>query len=315
MLIKEIVTRQEPILLELTYDPNLVKDVPNYRGVKFTWDKNVKLFKSAKTGEFIPKTDPVHRALIKQPVNKPARRATKKPGIGSRISGALGMDGVLAGTRGTQRGIAGKIGSGAGNIIGRAMDNLAGATARGIQNFKKGMKDAERERNAPENQLDDFNYKVGGQWKDGDVDPRKFIKDPKNFPATTDRRYKNPNYNKTIGKDHFILDWPSVRQGKAKTPGQTKKLTPKGYDYGAQPGGFQQQNLDPNLRNVNNPADDMANLKILVQKNAITQQDANDIIAIANDGGFQLNKAYGIWQKEKNPAAQRYRRVTDPNVK
>ena len=44
MLIKEIVTRQEPILLELTYDPNLVKDVPNYRGVKFTWDKNVKLF-------------------------------------------------------------------------------------------------------------------------------------------------------------------------------------------------------------------------------------------------------------------------------
>ena len=59
----------------------------------------------------------------------------------------------------------------------------------------------------------------------------------------------------------------------------------------------------------------MANLKILVQKKAITQQDANDIIAIANDGGFQLNKAYGIWQKEKNPAAQRYRRVTDPNVK
>ena len=106
-----------------------------------------------------------------------------------------------------------------------------------------------------------------------------------------------------------------VRQGKAKTPGQTKKLTPKGYDYGAQPDSFQQQNLDPNLRNVNNPADDMANLKILVQKNAITQQDANDIIAIANDGGLQLNKAYGIWQKEKNPAAQRYRRVTDPNVK
>ena len=51
MLIKEIVTRQEPILLELTYDPNLVKDVPNYRGVKFAWDKKVKLFKSAKTVE------------------------------------------------------------------------------------------------------------------------------------------------------------------------------------------------------------------------------------------------------------------------
>ena len=129
MLIKEIVTRQEPILLELTYDPNLVKDVPNYRGTKFTWDKKVKLFKSAKTGEFIPKTDPLHRALIKEPVNKPARRATKKPGIGSRISGALGMDGVLAGTRGAQRGPAGTGMSGVGNIIGRAMDNLAGATA------------------------------------------------------------------------------------------------------------------------------------------------------------------------------------------
>ena len=54
MLIKEIVTDNQPILVELRYDPNLVKNT-EYKGVKFAWDKNVKLFKSAKTGQFIPK--------------------------------------------------------------------------------------------------------------------------------------------------------------------------------------------------------------------------------------------------------------------
>ena len=302
MLIKEIVTDNQPILVELRYDPNLVKNT-EYKGVKFAWDKNVKLFKSAKTGQFIPKTDPVHRALLKQPVNKPARQAAKKPGIGSKISGALGMDGVLAGTRGTQRGIVSKVGSGVGNIVGRAMDNIAGMTARGVKGGIDKLKQRRQQKKLDrETQADLDDYTVTDQKviPKGEKDPRKEIKDPNvNNKNTKDKRYKNPNFGKTVGKDVYKIDWEKARKEGGNKPLQFKKpLELIGRVNVGNPL-YQKRRGNRDMEDVNMTSDDMKNLVKLVQAGTVSKEDANKIIKIANDGNMHLNKAYRIWQNEQ----------------
>ena len=302
MLIKEIVTDNQPILVELRYDPNLVKNT-EYKGVKFAWDKNVKLFKSAKTGQFIPKTDPVHRALLKQPVNKPARQAAKKPGLISRGVKALGMGGVLAGTRGTKRGIASKTLSGVGNIIGRPMDNIADATARSVKDaINKNKQHRKQKKLDQETQSDLDDYSVTDQKviPKGEKDPRKEIKDPNvNNKNTKDKRYKNPNFGKTVGKDVYKIDWEKARKEGGNKPLQFKKpLELIGRVNVGNPL-YQKRRGNRDMEDVNMTSDDMKNLVKLVQAGTVSKEDANKIIKIANDGNMHLNKAYRIWQNEQ----------------
>ena len=317
MLINEIVIKEnKPLTEKLTFDPNDIKDV-TFKGTKYIWDKNVRQFRVDKTNNFIAKNDSLHRKLLKAPENKPALGKFKKPGLIRRGIDKMGMSGVRTPYKkpaksGIARGILGTTG----NIVGQAMDNIAGAVAGGVRNFRKGYQDQKKknqaDKDAPENNLNTFNTVLDKNWEDGEVDTRPFLRSPKR--GNSDVRYKNPNYKKTIGKDHYNIDWDKFHQQPEKYPGGpplSNKLTKKGsFAYGQRGGQFLQPDRDPNMRDKNNPADDMRNLKILVQRGALTKDEANEIIDIASKGGMQLNKAYGVWQKEKDPSAVRRRTVT-----
>ena len=325
MLINEIVIKEnKPLTEKLTFDPNDIKDV-TFKGTKYIWDKNVRQFRVDKTNNFIAKNDSLHRKLLKAPENKPALGKFKKPGLIRRGIDKMGMSGVRTPYKkpaksGIARGILGTTG----NIVGQAMDNIANAVAGGIQNFRKGYQDQKKknqaDKDAPENNLNTFNTVFNKKWRVGDIDTRPFMRNPED--GNSDVRHKNPNYNKTIGKDHFKVDWEMFMKAPEKFGGDPanafkkdksgkKILTkPNYYAYGDNDKLIKNVDRDPNMRDKNNPADDMRNLKILVQRGALTKDEANEIIDIASKGGMQLNKAYGVWQKEKDPSAVRRRTVT-----
>jgi len=298
MLIEEVVELKE----WSTYDPSKVKSV-KYNNVQYDWNPTSKTFTNKNTGQTVPKTDILFKRLIDDTENKVA--IPKRAGIGAKIGKALGMTGVGQSVRGGQPGgVAKKTLGMTGSIVGRAMDNVANAVAGGITNFRKGRKDQQdknkRDAEAPENNIDAFNFQQQTRLEKGDKDPREFTRDPNPTQLTKDKRFKNPNFNKTVGVDAVALDWDSVRAGKTKTV-QPKKpaqvIPPNQYMIGVP--SFQFTPTDPQDQNKNNPQDDYENLKKRVQAGNLTSDEANQIIQIANDGRMHLNKAFRIWQQQK----------------
>ena len=164
MLIEEVVELKE----WSTYDPSKVKSV-KYNGVDYDWNATSKTFTNKNTGQTVPKTDILFKRLIDDTVNKVA--IPKRAGIGTKIGKALGMTGVGQSVRGGQPGgVAKKTLGMTGSIVGRAMDNVANTVAGGIQNFRKGRKDQQdknrRDAEAPENNIDAFNFTQQTRLKD-----------------------------------------------------------------------------------------------------------------------------------------------------
>lgn len=300
MLIEEITELKE----WSKYDPSAVKDV-KYGEDEFSWDETTRSFTNKRTNAVVDakRGGILFKRLIDDTKNKVA--IVKGQTIGQKIGKGLGMTGVGQRFRkGQKGGILQKTLGFGGEVIGRGLDNISNAVAGGIKDFKKGRQDAidknKRDAEAPENNLDAFDFQQQIRLGQGDKDPREFTRDPQPTQLTKDRKYKNPNFNKTVGVDAVKLDWPSLRDGKTKTVQPLKPaevIAPGNYMLGVPT--FQFTPTDPKDQNKNNPEDDYENLKAKVQKGEITSDDANTIIKIANDGRMHLNKAYRIWQQEK----------------
>ena len=280
MLIEEIVSKQN--LKEFKYDPTKVKDV-KHDNVDYTWDKDTRSFTQKGTGKIVPPKSQLFVDLLKHPANKPA---IGKTGMGAKIGKALGMTGVGMNSRKPHKGgLAYKTADMGLGILGRAADNLVGVGAGFGKGLVKGYKKRKAQNDAVPGQVDAYDYQTSKKWQNGDVDDREQI------PVSPTERIANPNFGKTVGKDHML--YKNVN-GKLKATG--KKTMPNTFAYGQ--ADFQFVDKDPEKRNKNNPADDYDNLQDLVNQGKLTKEQGNEIIKMANNNKIHLNKAFKIWQQE-----------------
>ena len=199
MLINEIV------LVELKYDPELVSSkTSKLGGVDYQYDKTTRTFINQSTKEPVPVGSSLMKKLLKLPQNRNAIQTKfgKGGGPGKWLGRKLGMTGVGASVRGGQKsGILQKVGAMTGAVTGRALDNIAGATQRGVQNFRQGYRDAkDSQKSQDDANIGQYDFQTQKNWKQGEVDDREYLTpfQGKNV------RMKNPNLGKTIGKDHYV---------------------------------------------------------------------------------------------------------------
>jgi|MDTC01.3.fsa_nt_gb hypothetical protein len=283
MLIEEIVSKQNlKEFKKLQYDPAKVKGV-KHDNVDYIWDKDTTTFTQKATGKLVSPNSQLFVDLLKHPLNKPA---LGKTGMGTKIGKALGMTGIGMNSRKPHKGgLAYKtadIGLGA---LGRGMDNLVSMGAGFGKGLVKGYRDRKAQNDAVPGQVDAYDYQKTKKWQNGDVDDREQI------PLSPTQRIANPNFGKTVGKDHM-----RYKNNNGKLVATGKKTMPNTFAYGQ--ADFQFVDKDPEKQNKNNPADDYDNLQILVNKGSITKDEGNEILQIANNNKIHLNKAFKIWQNE-----------------